>query len=342
MQSHAHASRRWGAVFVGVRREKPRRWCAALIMAAAALMAAPAATRADLVIAQAGGRLSSALHQQGAYAQFPSLLAPRLDPAVCREAVKGALIMGQEKLRSVAAATEGFVFGACGGAAGVFLATQRACVSVALAAVQTCQPCRVERCFALSHGLTVCFRRSGAATMFPVEAVKMRMQALGSEATFKSVLRSALKTEGLAGLYQGVRATVVGVAPEKAVMFGVNSALRPYAAHLEDERGLLPVPVELAIGGLAGAGQVLFSSPKEMVMVQMQMASQAGVAQSANNPLVHIRKLGLRNMYRGCTATLLRDVPFAALYFAAYGRIKVALQGSRDRCVPAPFVHVVL
>lgn len=159
----------------------------------------------------------------------------------------------------------------------------------------------------------------------------MRMQAIGSEATFDGVLRNALKTEGLAGLYQGVRATVVGVAPEKAVMFGVNGALRSYAKPLEDERGMLPLPVEMGIGGLAGTGQVLFSSPKEMVMVQMQMASQAGVAPSANNPLVHVRKLGIANMYRGCSATLLRDVPFAALYFAAYSRIKMAMQGSRER-----------
>jgi hypothetical protein len=97
---------------------------------------------------------------------------------------------------------------------------------------------------------------AGAAAMFPVEAVKMRMQAIGREATFSGVLRSALKHEGLAGLYQGLRPTVMAVTPEKAVMFGVNGVLRTWAKPLENERGLLPVPVEFGIGGLAGLGQV--------------------------------------------------------------------------------------
>ena len=159
----------------------------------------------------------------------------------------------------------------------------------------------------------------------------MRMQAGGRDATFDSVLRSALKHEGLTGLYQGLRATVVGVAPEKAVMFGVNGVLRQAAKPLEDERGLLPLGLEMGIGGLAGMGQVLFSSPKEMVMVQMQMASQQGMAPSANSPITHMRRLGLSNLYRGSSATLLRDVPFAAMYFAAYSRIKVAMQGDREK-----------
>ena len=49
-----------------------------------------------------------------------------------------------------------------------------------------------------------------------------------------------------------------------------------------------------------------------------------------NNPFVQIQKLGLGNLYRGVSATLLRDVPFAAIYFAAYSRIRLAMQGNRD------------
>ena len=172
---------------------------------------------------------------------------------------------------------------------------------------------------------------AGASVMFPVEAIKMRMQAVGRGATFDGVLRSALKTEGLAGLYQGLRPTVLAVAPEKAVMFGVNGVLRTFMKPLTDERGMLPLPLEMAVGGAAGLGQVLFSSPKEMVMVQMQMASQQGVTPAMNNPLVHIKKLGLRNMYRGASATILRDVPFAAIYFAAYSRVKLAMGARPDR-----------
>lgn len=186
-------------------------------------------------------------------------------------------------------------------------------------------------CSAESFIFGACGGAAGAAVMFPVEAVKMRMQAIGSSARFEDVLRHALKNEGLTGLYQGLRATVVAVAPEKAVMFGVNAVLRAKAKPLENEQGMLPLPLEMGIGALAGAGQVLFSSPKEMIMVQMQMASQQGMAPSLNNPIVHAQRLGVGQLYRGCSATLFRDVPFAALYFASYSRVKLWMQGESER-----------
>ena len=101
--------------------------------------------------------------------------------------------------------------------------------------------------------------------MFPVEAIKMRMQAIGREATFDGVLRSALKNEGLAGLYQGLKSTIIGVAPEKAVMFGVNGVLRAHAKEFEDEKGRLPLPIEMGIGALAGTGQVLQAIVQAMI-----------------------------------------------------------------------------
>ena len=49
------------------------------------------------------------------------------------------------------------------------------------------------------------------------------------------------------------------------------------------------------------------------VPTRMQMASQQGMAASANAPIAHMRKLGLRNLYRGASATLLRDAAWAPL-----------------------------
>ena len=136
----------------------------------------------------------------------------------------------------------------------------------------------------------------GAAVMYPGEAIKMRMQALGAQARFDVVLRSALIHEGIGGLYKGLQATVAGVAPEKAIMFGVQAYGRKLAKPFEDERGVLPLHLECAIGAVAGTGQVLFSSPKEMIMIQMQMASQEGMQASINNPIM-VSQISHKNSY---------------------------------------------
>ena len=95
-------------------RRRPLRSCAVLVIAAAGSLVMPRGARADMLVASAG-RLPSLLHN----VQLPSALVPRLDPALCRESVKGALIVGQEKLKGVLKTAEGFAFGACGGAAGI-------------------------------------------------------------------------------------------------------------------------------------------------------------------------------------------------------------------------------
>jgi solute carrier family 25 aspartate/glutamate transporter 12/13 len=41
---------------------------------------------------------------------------------------------------------------------------------------------------------------------------------------------------------------------------------------------------------------------------------------------IHIvRQLGVLGLYRGATACLLRDIPFSAIYFPAYGHLKADL-----------------
>jgi len=98
------------------------------------------------------------------------------------------------------------------------------------------------------------------AVTFPAEAIKMRMQATtGPAMTFNTVAHSVLKNEGLIGLYQGLTSTVLAVAPEKAIMFGVNGVLRNFAQEYQDERGMLPFPLELGIGAMAGIGHSYLS-----------------------------------------------------------------------------------
>lgn len=214
-------------------------------------------------------------------------------PSVRRANLESVLKSQKEKLDKFVKQAEGFVFGAVGGA-------------------------------------------SGAAALYPAEATKMRMQAAaGTSGGFFKTFSTTLSTEGAPGLYRGLRSTLMGVAPEKAIMIGMNQAMRQATSKHQDSQGRLPIGLEVAIGGLSGLGQVLFSSPKEMIMIQMQLASQGvktGAAAAAQaSPLAIIKRLGLRGLYAGSSATALREIPFAAFYFTAYSQFKGGMLGDRDK-----------
>mmetsp|Transcript_9556 Transcript_9556/g.22631 ORF Transcript_9556/g.22631 Transcript_9556/m.22631 type:complete len:325 (-) Transcript_9556:33-1007(-) len=182
---------------------------------------------------------------------------------------------------------------------------------------------------------------AGAAALYPAEATKMRMQAAAGTADggiadgfFKTIAKT-LSTEGAPGLYKGIFSTLMGVAPERALLIGMNQAMREATLKHQDPQGRLPIGLELASGGLAGLAQVLFSAPKEMIMIQMQLASQGAetgvVAGAQASPLAVIKQLGLRGLYAGSSATALREIPFAACYFTAYSQLKGRLLEDRAK-----------
>ena len=73
----------------------------------------------------------------------------------------------------------------------------------------------------------------------------------------------------------------------------------------------------------AGASQVVFTNPLEIVKIRLQVAGEiAGGAKV--RALDVVKELGLFGLYKGARACLLRDVPFSAIYFPAYAHFKAA------------------
>lgn len=80
-------------------------------------------------------------------------------------------------------------------------------------------------------------------------------------------------------------------------------------------------PYELATAGAtAGLCQFVATNPMEIVKIRMQMQSKTDGAKLSGGQIV--RELGLRGLYTGGKATLMRDIPFSIVYFGLYGYIK--------------------
>ncbi|KAK9458717.1 mitochondrial carrier domain-containing protein [Lipomyces oligophaga] len=171
----------------------------------------------------------------------------------------------------------------------------------------------------------------GATIVYPIDLVKTRMQnqrvtsGVPGQLLYKNSIdcfRKVIQREGFRGLYSGLGPQLVGVAPEKAIKLTVNDFAR---GKFTDQNGKITLLGEIISGGSAGACQVVFTNPLEIVKIRLQI--QGEVSKSIEgapkrSAIWIVRNLGLLGLYKGALACLMRDVPFSAIYFPSYNHLK--------------------
>ena len=187
--------------------------------------------------------------------------------------------------------------------------------------------------------------------MYPVDTIKTRMQALGHPGqrlhrlSLLEALRTALKREGISGLYKGVGAVAGGAGPAHAMHFAVYELAKE---GLGGNRG--PMKHHPAIAAFSGS---LATVVNELVMTPVDIVKQR--LQVAHSPykgvvdcVVSVAKTeGLSAFFRAYRTSLVMSIPFQAVHFAMYeGAKKVLLNPSswygvqgRD-CMEASSSHV--
>ncbi|ODN89749.1 solute carrier family 25 (mitochondrial carnitine/acylcarnitine transporter), member 20/29 [Cryptococcus wingfieldii CBS 7118] len=167
----------------------------------------------------------------------------------------------------------------------------------------------------------------------PFDLTKTRLQtaAPGVYTGAVDVVRKTVAADGLRGLYRGVTPPILGVTPIFAISFwGYDVGKRiAYSFSGADRK-----EQALSIGELAFAGAfsalpaTLVAAPAERIKVLLQVQGQNG-AQAYNGVFDIITKLyaegGIRSLFRGTLATLVRDGPGSAVYFATYELLKKKL-----------------
>ncbi|EKD19676.1 hypothetical protein MBM_01628 [Drepanopeziza brunnea f. sp. 'multigermtubi' MB_m1] len=168
----------------------------------------------------------------------------------------------------------------------------------------------------------------------PFDLVKVRLQTAerGVYSSALDVVRKSVARDGLRrGLYAGVSAPLVGVTPMFAVSFwGYDvgkSLVRKFSTVTDNQ---------FSVGQVAAAGffsaipMTLITAPFERVKVLLQIQGQKTLAPGEkpkySGGVDVVRQLykegGVRSVFRGSFATLARDGPGSAAYFATYEIIK--------------------
>lgn len=176
----------------------------------------------------------------------------------------------------------------------------------------------------------------GATIVYPIDMLKTRMQNQRGRGIYKSYgdcFQKLLKNEGPRGIYSGLLPQIIGVAPEKAIKLTVNDAIRRIGRR-HSPNGEITMPWEILAGSCAGACQVIFTNPLEITKIRLQVqgeyisdALKHGKCIRPKSAFDIVCQLGLRGLYKGALACLMRDVPFSAIYFPTYANLKKRMFG---------------
>jgi len=152
------------------------------------------------------------------------------------------------------------------------------------------------------------------------------MQASSTAETVTSMLRKTAANEGIFGLYRGMSAPLISVTPVFAVNFwGYEMGQRLVRFITENDNKPLSTMGLCGAGFLSAIPTTLIMAPSERIKCLLQM--QQGHGEKKYTGMIDCaQKLykqgGIRSIYNGTAATLLRDGPGSAAYFGVYETLK--------------------
>lgn len=160
----------------------------------------------------------------------------------------------------------------------------------------------------------------------PFDLIKTRLQTAppGTYSGALDAVRKTIAVDGIKGLYRGMGPPLIGVTPIFALSFFSYDLGKKivYGAtpNRKDEHLSLG---ELAFAGFFSASPTtLVAGPAERIKVLLQLQGQGAAGPQYSGPGDVVRQLykegGLRSIFKGTGATLARDGPGSAAYFAAY------------------------
>ncbi|KAK9300360.1 hypothetical protein QLX08_006904 [Tetragonisca angustula] len=165
----------------------------------------------------------------------------------------------------------------------------------------------------------------------PLDTIKVRLQTMPVPGPNGTVLyngtidcaRKTITKEGVRGLYKGMAAPLCGVAPVFAISF-YGFGLGKQLVRTSNNEELSPLQLFYA-GAFSGIFTTIIMTPGERIKCLLQI-QQGDAKPKYEGPIDCAKQLykngGIRNIYKGTCATLLRDVPASGMYFMTYECLK--------------------
>jgi solute carrier family 25 S-adenosylmethionine transporter 26 len=157
-------------------------------------------------------------------------------------------------------------------------------------------------------------------TLFPIDTLKTRLQA---PAGF-------WKAGGVTGIYNGIGAAAAGSAPGAALFFSTYECMKPVVLQWQEAAGFHDQPAvsHMVAASFGEAAACFVRVPTGVVTAKMQISSKPGTVMETFRMVLQERHGGsilsgfTGGLYRGFGITLFREIPFAAMQFPMYEKMK--------------------
>ena len=138
--------------------------------------------------------------------------------------------------------------------------------------------------------------------------------------------RSIVRQNGVAGLYKGLPASLVGITPYIGIKMASFDILKSTAGVSRDSPNFMIA--NLLLGALAGTIAVTFTYPTDLLRRSMQMSGTAGYPVYSNifeAASIIVKNEGPKGLYKGYGACLLKVAPSVAILFSCNEMLKTYL-----------------
>ncbi|TKR78321.1 hypothetical protein L596_019144 [Steinernema carpocapsae] len=180
---------------------------------------------------------------------------------------------------------------------------------------QQVKPLAKGKCFLYHNGLMdhLCTSCAEPSTKLPCEWYARPGHFNGTLDAFVKITRH----EGIRSLWSGLSPGIIYAIPATVFYFSLYDELLMRFRNKFGDKFYIP----LFAGSIARGAAVTVVSPLEMVRTKMQ-SERLSISQLTDAVKTTVRHGGVKAMWRGWGPTVMRDLPFSALYWTVYEHLK--------------------
>jgi len=160
----------------------------------------------------------------------------------------------------------------------------------------------------------------------PLDLVKTRQQVGGrlGSSSMLGIARSIVQAENVTGLWRGLWPSVCRTVPGVGIYFSSVHWMRSQLG------GMKPTTAQALLMGASARAIAAFTMIPFTVLKTRYESGRFTYASLGSGLGQILRTEGLTGLYRGLGPTLVRDVPFSALYLASYEMLKQEIPSKID------------
>ncbi|KAF2072773.1 hypothetical protein CYY_005919 [Polysphondylium violaceum] len=165
---------------------------------------------------------------------------------------------------------------------------------------------------------------------YPLDLIRSRLTVQVFASKYNGIndaFRTIVAEEGVRGLYKGLFASALGVAPYVAINFTTYENLKKYFIQ---EKHSPTVFQSLAFGAISGATAQTLTYPIDLIRRRLQVQGIGGKEAYYNGTFDAFRKIirdeGVRGLYNGMIPCYLKVIPAISISFCVYEVMKKILR----------------